>query len=83
MRAMARVLAPNGRLYFSVPVGVERVEFNAHRVFSPLTILKTFESLKLVSFAGVDDAGDFHPLARPEDFVNSRYSCGLYEFAKS
>ena len=29
MREMARILKPEGRLYFSVPIGVERLEFNA------------------------------------------------------
>ncbi len=33
MASLQRVLSPGGRLYFSVPVGRERVEFNAHRVF--------------------------------------------------
>src|SRR4051812_43996008 len=31
-RELARVLAPGGRLYLSVPVGRERTCFNAHRV---------------------------------------------------
>jgi len=31
--ALVRVLAPGGRLYFAVPVGKERLEFNAHRIF--------------------------------------------------
>jgi len=32
MDALQRVLKPGGTLYFSVPVGRERLEFNAHRV---------------------------------------------------
>jgi hypothetical protein len=36
---MARMLRSGGTLYLSVPIGLERVEFNAHRVFSPGTIL--------------------------------------------
>lgn len=35
IQTFARVLRPCGHLYLSVPVGRERVEFNAHRVFSP------------------------------------------------
>ena len=38
--ALARVLAPGGRLYFSVPIGRERLVFNAHRVFSPERCLR-------------------------------------------
>jgi len=83
MRSLARVLSPGGRLYFSVPIGIERVEFNAHRVFSPQTILETFNDLILLSFAAVDGKGEFHSAASPEEFANSEYSCGLYEFTKS
>ncbi len=82
MGALARVLKPGGRLYFSVPIGRERVEFNAHRVFAPQTILREFSQLRLVSFAGVDDAGDFKPDAKPDDFSGARFSCGLFEFTK-
>jgi hypothetical protein len=32
-QAYARVLAPGGYLYFSVPIGRQRVVFNAYRVF--------------------------------------------------
>lgn len=82
MRSLARVLAPAGRLYFSVPVGVERVEFNSHRVFSPGTILREFADLRLVSFSAVDDAGDLHPDVDPARFESARYACGLFEFTK-
>jgi SAM-dependent methyltransferase len=82
MAAMQRVLRPGGRLYFSVPVGFERLEFNAQRVFDPRTIPATFQGLQLVSFAAVDDAGVFHPHADPEDFTRARYACGMFEFTK-
>lgn len=36
---MARLVAEGGTFYLSVPVGRERVEFNAHRVFHPRSIL--------------------------------------------
>jgi hypothetical protein len=52
MAAFGRVLAPGGRLYFSVPIGRVRVVFNAHRVFSPRTVLASFPSLRVVSFLG-------------------------------
>ena len=82
MAAMQRVLRPGGRLYFSVPIGFERLEFNAQRVFDPRTIPATFYGLQLVSFAVVDDAGVFHPQANPEDFTRARYACGMFEFTK-
>jgi len=82
MRALERVLAPAGRLYFSVPIGKERVEFNAHRVFDVETILNAFPSLTLASFSFIDDAGAFHPDAHPTRVPPSDYACGLFEFHK-
>ena len=82
MKGLQRVLASGGRLYYSVPIGEERLKFNSLRCFSPHTVLDTFDQLSLVSFAAVNDAGDFVADARPEDFTRARYSCGLFEFTK-
>src|SRR5258708_12219402 len=57
MDALQRVLKPGGTLYFSVPVGRERLEFNAHRVFGPQTIIDCFSKLQLVSFSYVGEGG--------------------------
>ena len=77
---LKRVLKPGGVLYFSVPVGRERVEFDAHHVFDPMTIIEAFRPLELRQFAAVDDAGRFLPTANPET-LKGWYSCGLFEFA--
>lgn len=82
MKALQRVLAVEGKLYFSVPVGRERVEFNAHRVFAPTTILETFSALELVSFALVRDDDSFCEHANPYFIPESEYACGLFEFVK-
>jgi SAM-dependent methyltransferase len=83
MRSLARVLAPGGRLYFSVPVGRERVAFNAHRIFAPATILSTFAGLELVSFAAVDDRGELRAGLAPDDVAGAEFACGLFEFTRS
>jgi len=44
-------LAKNGHLYISVPIGEEKVLFNAHRVFFASTIVKCFHKLSLVEFS--------------------------------
>jgi SAM-dependent methyltransferase len=82
MKSLQRVLRPHGRLYFSVPIGRERVDFNAHRVFAVTTVLDSFADLSLTSFSFVDDEGRLH-----EDFNWSQtpvteYGCGLFEFTK-
>lgn len=55
LRNMACIIRPGGRLYLSVPVGIERVFFNAHRVFSPRSIVRQAETegLALRMFAVV------------------------------
>jgi hypothetical protein len=82
MTALQRVLAPGGRLYFSVPVGTERLEFNAHRVFEVRTILRQFSSLTLVSFSVIDDNGRVYQDVTPENASAGDSACGLFEFTK-
>jgi Caenorhabditis protein of unknown function, DUF268 len=82
MASLQRVLAPGGKLYFSVPVGRERVEFNAHRVFDPSTILRSFSVLELVSFSFVGDDGLLYEDHDPLKLPPSELACGLFEFTK-
>ena len=82
MDSLQRVLRPGGRLYFSVPIGRERVEFNAHRVFATSTIIGRFRQLELVSCSFVDDAGRFHEDFDPMRVFDTEYGCGLFEFTK-
>lgn len=79
---LSRVLAPRGSLFLSVPVGRERVCFNAHRVFSPDSVLKMFTSLRLQDSALVDDEGRFHEHAAPEKMAGCDYGCGMFHFVK-
>jgi SAM-dependent methyltransferase len=81
MHSLRRVLRPGGRLYFAVPVGRPRLEFNAHRVYEPNSIVERFDGLRMVSFSGVNDQGHHVP-GHPQDFVGAKMSCGLYEFTK-
>jgi hypothetical protein len=82
MSELQRVLAPGGRLYFSVPVGRERVEFDAHRVFNPRTILDSFPELRLVEFSAVNDDGDYVENIDPGQLEGAWYSCGLFLFER-
>lgn len=81
MANLQRVLKPGGRLYFSVPVGRERVEFNAHRVLSPHKILYEFDELDLISLDGVID-GELVDSISPEELADKDTACGLFEFSK-
>lgn len=77
-----RILKKGGRLYLSVPIGVERICFNAHRVFNPKTIIEYFPGLKLIEFSVVDDNGRFRENTNWQDFQLLDYGCGLFLFEK-
>jgi SAM-dependent methyltransferase len=82
LRELQRVLAPDGRLYLSLPVGRERVCFNAHRVFDPHSVIDLMSSLHLIEFSLVDDRGDFHENVSPDMARLMEYGCGLFVFEK-
>ena len=72
-------------LYISVPIGRERVEFNAHRVFYASTIVKCFSSLSLKEFScaaegKIEYHADIHKY--DEDIHNGEYRYGLFSFIK-
>jgi hypothetical protein len=77
-----RVTKKKGNIYFGTPIGRERVEFNAHRVFSPETIVSLFAQCELVSFSVVNDKGNFIENTERRRYRNAEYSCGLFHFRK-
>ncbi|MCG5053721.1 MAG: DUF268 domain-containing protein [Myxococcales bacterium] len=77
------LVAPGGTLYFSAPVGRERVEFNAHRVFSPDTILAAFAPLQLAAFAAIGDDGEFSEGGDPRALREAAYACGIFVFKRA
>lgn len=82
MQALERVLVPGGHLYFSVPLGAERLEFNAHRVFATESVLSAFSGLDLASFSVVDGSGRFLGRVAPDELSAGFSGCGLFEFTK-
>jgi SAM-dependent methyltransferase len=82
IQELARVLAPGGNLYFSLPIGKPRVCFNAHRIHSPHQILDYFSDLQLVSFSVSSDKNELLLDANPYDFLNANYACGMFHFTK-
>ena len=81
-KELARVLRPGGKLYFSTPIGRERICYNAHRVFNPNTILRYFNDLDLINFSIVDDDGKLRKNVEIKDFRENEYSLGMFEFTK-
>lgn len=82
---LAELLKSGGTLYLSVPIGRQRVEFNAHRVFAVATVLALARDwLELTRFSFVDDDGRFHLDADPtaQGYQQLVYGCGIFEFQK-
>ncbi len=85
---MAAMLKEQGVFYLSVPIGIERVEFNAHRVFDPCAIidLGTQHALWISSLTAIHPGGRIETIALNETSVASlaaqRYTLGVFEFQK-
>jgi hypothetical protein len=80
---LTKMLKPGGTLYLSAPFGVERIQYNAHRVFDLRTLLALIEgSLEIVEFSMVDDAEELHVNADLQSAVrrSSCYQCALAIF---
>jgi SAM-dependent methyltransferase len=83
-----KILRKGGRFYFSVPMGPQRIEFNAHRVFDLSYLLKLFENkYQIERFSYVSDAGDLHEdIKLLKDKVVNNFGCvdglGIFEFIK-
>jgi hypothetical protein len=67
-----------------MPVGRQRVEFNAHRVFDPRTIVgsSTDVGLSLMRFSVIDDDKHMNHGCGLEVAVGLEYGCGIFEFRK-
>ncbi|MDP7018325.1 MAG: DUF268 domain-containing protein [Pirellulaceae bacterium] len=82
------LLKPRARLYFSVPMGEQRIEFNAHRVFGLPYLRSMIDPLyNIKRFAYVDDSGSLHDEAdidAPEAATSfgCRYGCGIFSLLK-
>lgn len=89
LRSLAGILKPGGLLYLSVPTGkIQRIEFNAHRVFSvPYLIDVLTKDFEVIDLAFVDDAGSLHtnlPVASIEaqQSFNANYGCSIWTLRK-
>ena len=79
---LKRVTAKGGSLFFVVPVGKPKIQFNAHRVYAFEQIKEYFEAFDLADFSLVKDDGSFENQADPELVASQYYSCGCFHFIK-
>jgi hypothetical protein len=86
---MAKILRVSGTFYLSVPIGIERVEFNANRVFNPLNIIKIASefNFELVKFGSIEHSNViFYDHIKDINFQrlgSIRYSLGIFIFKKN
>ncbi len=84
---MINILQQDGLFYLSVPIGIARVEFNAHRVFDPREIVRLADEslLTLEGFASVS-AGVLteseYPVKDIARLSSSHYALGIFTFRK-
>ncbi|TSA42287.1 MAG: DUF268 domain-containing protein [Betaproteobacteria bacterium] len=85
---MAALLKGDGVFYLSVPVGIDRVEFNANRVVDPRSIVKlaTQHSLRLSALTVIHPGARIEPMALDEAqlsrLAGQRYALGIFVFQK-
>lgn len=81
-KELERVLAASGTLYFTVPVGRPRTEFNAHRVHQAADVARMFPALQLEEFSLVDDEGAFHENVGPAKADGQHGALGMFRFVR-
>ncbi len=80
---MQQKLKKNGKLYLSVPIGSERLEFNAHRIFNASTIVSSFNKLRLKEYSVVVNKRlEFQVDIERYDSQDKGYVMGLFLFEK-
>lgn len=86
---MARLIRKDGVFYLSVPVGIDRVEFNANRVFNPKVIIRLAleNSLRISALTVIGQGGRIMELAsdnaKLDGLAVQRYALGIFTFVKT
>jgi len=85
---MAKILKPEGVLYLSTPIGIERVEFNANRVFDPCTLIECAKSnglelqeLHKVTPKGAEQVDLSESMLK--ELGSNHYNLGIFIFRKN
>ena len=82
-----KILKKSGILYLSFPFGPNRIEFNAHRVFSLSYIEpKLTEFFEIIEFSYIDDQNTFHQDIKLDsgysNNFNCNYGCAIFKLKK-
>ena len=88
LQNLYQILKKGGKFYFSVPIGPQRIEFDAQRVFSLSYLLELFDGkYKIDHFSFVDDKGGFYEsVSLTESNKQNNFGCilgcGIFEMTK-
>ncbi|MCX6735939.1 MAG: glycosyltransferase [Candidatus Parcubacteria bacterium] len=85
IKELRRVLSKNGDLLFVVPVGIPKICFNSHRIYSYEQIVKYFNGFNLIEFSLVQDNASKIGMitnATKEQSDAQSYGCGCFWFKK-
>ena len=86
---IATILKSGGTFYFSVPMGIQRIEFNAHRIFGmPYLMNWVTKDFTISSFAYIDDKCILHEnVTLNKDNINNSFGCNhgcaIFELIKN
>ena len=85
---MAKILKNNGTFYLSVPVGEPRVEFNAHRVSNPRSIVRLARDnfLELANLTVIRQGHNVAQIEVDDETIEGlsrqKYSLAIFKFIK-
>lgn len=85
MAELERVLAEEGSLLFVVPIGLPKIMFNAHQVYSYDQIVGYFSRLELREFSLIPEQpknGGLIRNASKDQADNETYGCGCFWFVR-
>jgi hypothetical protein len=83
IKELMRVCAINGNLIIVVPVGIEKIMFNAHRIYNASVLANYFNGFTLKEFSLITDDGRFTRNASFETAASQNYGCGCFWFIKN
>jgi hypothetical protein len=85
LKNVFNILIDGGIFYFSVPIGKQRIEYNAHRVFSTSYLYQILKgSWDIIEFSYINDLGILHENQNIELSFDSNinYGCGIFILKK-
>lgn len=85
IKELKRVVKEDGDLLFVIPIGENKIMYNAHRIYSYEQIISYFDDFNLIEFSLIQDdgyGGNIINNATKELADMQEYGCGMFWFKK-